>query len=151
MRAVVISPRGESAPRNTWTIAYVEKYTPELKVQMEMARASGGSPPMGRTAAQAHRLVKRIADKDWVPLVSPEGEKIDPRLIRAMRGAEDKTGHTYGFVMLKGRITAAKTKRGQRFIIAQSFSSSTAGAASERSTSTGMIRVNTMTSLKLEA
>ena len=33
----------------------------------------------------------------------------------------------------------------------QSPSSSTAGAASERSTSTGMIRVKTMTSLKLEA
>lgn len=76
VRAVVISTNAQPANRATWKIAYLEMYSPELKQQMEAAKSAGTSPAMGRTAAQAHRLVKRVADQDWVTLVSPEGERI---------------------------------------------------------------------------
>ena len=48
-------------------------------------------------------------------------------------------------------MTMAKMMREAAASSRQSFSSSTAGAASERSTSTGRISVKTMTSLKLLA
>jgi hypothetical protein len=76
VRAVVISTNATPDDRRTWTIAYLEKYTSELKQQMEQARSTGASPPMGRAAAQAHRLVKRPDDPGWVSVATPEGEAI---------------------------------------------------------------------------
>jgi hypothetical protein len=76
VRAVVISPTGETSDRSSWQISYLEKYSPELKRQMEAAQAGGGPPALGRGAAQAHRFVRRPGDTDWYPLSSPEAEAI---------------------------------------------------------------------------
>lgn len=76
VRAVVVSTNGQPARKNTWRIAYLETYSPELKRQVEAARAAGGSPTFGRSEVQNHRLVKRPTDKDWVSLASPEGEQL---------------------------------------------------------------------------
>lgn len=76
VRAVVISRSGKSEDKASHEIAYLETYSPELKQQMEAAKAAGTSPAMGRTSAQAHRLVKRVKDVDWVSLATPEGERI---------------------------------------------------------------------------
>lgn len=76
VRAVVISTNGTPEDKASRTIAYLEMYSPELKRQMEEAQRTGTSPEMGRALAQAHRFVRRLADKEWFPLNSPEGERI---------------------------------------------------------------------------
>ena len=76
VRAVVISTNGNPRDRKGWKIAYLEMCTPELKKQFESAQASGTPPPMGRGAAQSHRLVRRLTDAQWFSLASDEGEKI---------------------------------------------------------------------------
>lgn len=76
VRAVVISTNGRPEDKRTHRIAYLERYSPELKRQMEAAQASGSSPPMGRAEAQRHRFVRRPADPEWVPMSTPEGEAI---------------------------------------------------------------------------
>lgn len=76
VRAVVVSPTGKPEDKSSWTIAYLETCTPELKSQLDAARASGTAPEIGRTAAQSLRLVRRVAETNWVSLASPEGEQI---------------------------------------------------------------------------
>jgi hypothetical protein len=76
VRAMVISTNGNPADPAGRMIAYLEKYSAELKREMEAARASGGSPAMGRAEAQAHRLVQRPGDSEWYPMSSPEAERI---------------------------------------------------------------------------
>jgi hypothetical protein len=76
VRAVVISTNGNPRDRSARTIAYLETYSPELKRQMETARAAGEAPVMGRGMAQAHRFVRRLQDRQWYPLTSPEAERI---------------------------------------------------------------------------
>lgn len=76
VRAVVISTNGNPRDKSRRVIAYLEKYSPELKQQMEAAQASGQSPLMGRGLAQAHRFVRRLDETRWHALTSPEGEQI---------------------------------------------------------------------------
>lgn len=76
VRAVVISRTGKPGDKSSWTIAYLERYSPELKRQMEVAQAHGTSPLMGRTEAQRHRFVRRPADSEWFALNTPEAEAI---------------------------------------------------------------------------
>ena len=76
VRAVVVSTNGQPQTKSTWRIAYLETYSPVLKQQMDAARAAGTSPQMGRASAQAHRLVKRPTDREWVSLATAEGERI---------------------------------------------------------------------------
>jgi hypothetical protein len=76
VRAVVISTNGHPQDKTTWTIAYLETCSPELKQQLTAARAAGTAPAISRTAAQAQRLVQRPGDAAWVSLSSPEGERI---------------------------------------------------------------------------
>jgi hypothetical protein len=76
VRAVVISTNANPADKKSWKIAYLEKYTPELKRQIEEAKRAGTSPEMGRGAAQAHRLVRRLEQTEWFPMTTPEGEQI---------------------------------------------------------------------------
>lgn len=76
VRAVVISTSGDRADKKARRIAYLEKYSPVLKAQMEQAQKDGSSPEMGRGEAVTHRLVKRLSDPDWVPMSTPEGEHI---------------------------------------------------------------------------
>lgn len=76
VRAVVISTTGRPEDKGSRQIAYLEKYSPELKRQIEVAQAVGSSPPMGRAMAQEHRFVRRLQDTQWYPLSTAEGEKI---------------------------------------------------------------------------
>jgi hypothetical protein len=76
VRAVVISTNGKPEKKSTWTIAYLERYSPELKREMEEAQRTGSSPGMGRALAQTHRFVQRVGDAEWFSLASPEGERI---------------------------------------------------------------------------
>ena len=76
VRAVVVSTNGHPEVRSTWVVAYLETNAPELKEQLEAAKAAGRPPEIGRTAAQGLRLVRRPGDAAWVSLGSPEGERI---------------------------------------------------------------------------
>jgi hypothetical protein len=76
VRAVVVSTNGRPEAKATWRVAYLETNTPELKQDLENARAAGTPPAIGRGAAQQFRLVKRPDDRDWVSLATPEGEQI---------------------------------------------------------------------------
>lgn len=76
VRAVVISTNGNASDKKSWAIAYLEMCSPELKKQFETAQAEGSTPQMGRSAAQSHRLVRRLRDTQWVSLASTEGERI---------------------------------------------------------------------------
>ncbi len=75
-RALVVSTTGRPEDSSSWQVAYVEKYSPELKKDMEAAQKSGEPLAMGRLAAQAHRYVRRLTDQDWHPSNSPEGEEV---------------------------------------------------------------------------
>ncbi len=76
VRAVVVSTNGHPEVRSTWVVAYLETNAPELKEQLEAAKAAGRPPEIGRAAAQGLRLVRRPEDATWVSLASPEGEQI---------------------------------------------------------------------------
>ncbi len=91
VRAIVVSTNGHPRDKSSWTIAYLETYSEELKQQMETARASGGSPTMGRGAASFHRLVKGVSDADWVPMNSPQGEQIVNRWLTLGPGGSAAT------------------------------------------------------------
>lgn len=76
VRALVIATNGKATDKSSWTIAYLEMYSPELKAQMEAAQSTGTSPGMGRGTAQAHRFVRRLSDPEWYSMNTPEAEKI---------------------------------------------------------------------------
>ena len=76
VRAVVISTNGDASDRRSWTVAYLEKYSPELKQQMQQAQQTGSSPAMGRELSLQHRFVRRLQDGHWFPMSSPEAERI---------------------------------------------------------------------------
>jgi hypothetical protein len=76
VRAVVISTNGHATDKYTWRIAYLEKYSPEAKRQLERAQASGSPPELSRTEILAHRFVKRLNDTRWFPMDSAEAEQI---------------------------------------------------------------------------
>lgn len=80
MRAVVISISGDPKDKQNQKIAYLEKYSPELKQQFERMRDSAAGKEaatnIGRGQAQAHIFVRRVNESDWHPANSPEAEKI---------------------------------------------------------------------------
>lgn len=75
-RAVVVSTSGNSADKGSWRVAYLERYSPELKQQIEAAQAGGPPPALGRGSSANHRWVRRTNDLEWVTLGSEEGERI---------------------------------------------------------------------------
>jgi len=75
VRAVVIAPNGNPEDKARRRIAYLEKYTPELKQHLEKVR-DGKAEPLPRGARDSYRLVKRLEDPDWHAVNSSEGEKI---------------------------------------------------------------------------
>ena len=59
-RAVVISTNATPEDKASWKIVYLERYSPELKQQMQSAQAGGAPPGMGRMMAPRFRA-ERIA------------------------------------------------------------------------------------------
>ncbi len=79
VRAIVISDSGDPKDRKRQRIAYLEKYTPQLKAGFEAARQHSADAPANvirREEVPANTLVRRLTDKDWHRMNSPEGEKI---------------------------------------------------------------------------
>ncbi len=83
-KAVVVTFGKNWHDRSKWRIAYLQKYTPDLKKTLEkvmIARAArrvfeGTIPsPLG-AYFQTNTLVKRVDDPDWYPANSDEGRKI---------------------------------------------------------------------------
>ena len=74
VRAVVIS-RGNPDDKSTRTIAYLEKYEPELKKSIADVRA-GKAEPLRSAVRNGYRLVKRVEDAEWHRLDTPEGQAI---------------------------------------------------------------------------
>lgn len=75
-RAVVISTNGRPSDRRTWQVAYLEKFSPELRQRMADAQKSGGALEMGRLESQNHRFVRSLGDTNWYALTAPEAETI---------------------------------------------------------------------------
>ena len=81
VRAVVISTTGDPKDEKHRQIAYLEKYSPETKRLLEevrTARSEGRQPTavVDRSAASSNTWVRRLNDSEWVPLSSPEGERM---------------------------------------------------------------------------
>ena len=94
-KAVVVTFGKDWHDRSKWRIAYLQKYTPELKKALDeliIARAAhrvfDGSVPARQSAYfQSNTLVKRVDDHDWFPANSDEGKKILTEW-RAWHGAD---------------------------------------------------------------
>ncbi len=94
-KAVVVTFGKDWHDRSKWRIAYLEKYTPELKKTLEeviLARAAhrifDGSAPTRQSAYfQTNTFVKRVDENDWHPANSDEGKKILTEW-RSWRGAD---------------------------------------------------------------
>lgn len=84
-RALVISTTGKPDDEASRKIVYLEKFSPELKQQIEAVQKAEEEDPtaplpakgqVDRVASRAHRFVRRLTDSQWYPLNSPEAEKI---------------------------------------------------------------------------
>jgi hypothetical protein len=75
VRAVVICVSGNPAKAANRKVAYLEKYTPELKQSLDLVRA-GKAEPLPRGQRKGYVFVKRAEDNEWSRSDSPEGEKI---------------------------------------------------------------------------
>jgi len=75
VRAVVICVSGNPDDPANRSIAYLEKYAPELKQSIEQARLGKGEP-MKTKDRNGFRLVARPGEDKWYAANSPEGQKI---------------------------------------------------------------------------
>jgi hypothetical protein len=83
-RAVVVGFTGYKHDKSRRKIAYLEKYSPELKQALDVviaARAAGhiftGSVPSPQSEYfQSNKLVKRQNDAEWYAVNTSEGQKI---------------------------------------------------------------------------
>lgn len=75
-RAVVVSVTGNPDDKASRRIAYLERYSPEMKAQIEAAQAGGPTPAIGRSEGLAHRWVRRTNDTEWIPMADPRSEEI---------------------------------------------------------------------------
>jgi hypothetical protein len=85
VRAMVFSTTGNPKDKASRKIAYLEKFSPELKQQVEAFRKAEEQDPTAprppkdkadRITSRAHCFVRRLTDSEWYPLNSPEAEKI---------------------------------------------------------------------------
>jgi hypothetical protein len=74
VKAVVIAPTPND--KKNRRIAYLERFSPELKRDMEEARANQTRPLIDRGSQQNFRFVRRAQDSNWYPMNSPEGQRI---------------------------------------------------------------------------
>jgi hypothetical protein len=75
VRAIVICVSGDPAKEANRKIAYLEKYTPELKQSLALVRA-GKAEPLPRGQRKGYVYVKRSEDPDWYRTDTPEGEAV---------------------------------------------------------------------------
>lgn len=80
VRAIVICTNGNPADRAHLAIAYLEKYSPEIKQLFEevrQARLEGRSEEgrINKKDVPPNTLVRRLEDQDWHPLNTPEGRE----------------------------------------------------------------------------
>src|SRR5882762_6767049 len=64
VRAVVVATNGNPKDKASRKIAYLEKYAPEFKQQLEKVR-TGQADPLPRNARNSFRFVKRVDDAEW--------------------------------------------------------------------------------------
>jgi hypothetical protein len=81
VRAIVISRTGNPADMKHREIAYLEKYSPELRekfetIQQEEAAGHASDVVIDRHMLPTMTLVRRLNDTEWHPLSSDEGAKI---------------------------------------------------------------------------
>jgi hypothetical protein len=81
VRAIVVARSGDPSDKKHLDIAYLEEYSPEIKALFEevhRARMEGRSEEdrIDRKEVVANTLVRRLQDKDWQPITSPEGKRI---------------------------------------------------------------------------
>ena len=81
VRAVVVAPAGQCGKEDARESAYLEKFSPLLKRQMEAterAKATGEVVPelLDRSSATAHRFVRRLGDAEWASLRTQLGLEI---------------------------------------------------------------------------
>ncbi len=78
VRAVVISTTGNPRDKKNRKIAYLEKYSPELKAQFEVVQREGAAAqvPLTRESVPANTFVRRLNESQWHTMNTPEGEKI---------------------------------------------------------------------------
>ena len=81
VRAIVISTSGNPADKGRLQIAYLEKYSPEIKQLFEevrQARREGRSEEgrIDRKQVPPNTLVRRLQDAEWHALNTTEGKKI---------------------------------------------------------------------------
>jgi hypothetical protein len=76
VRAVVISTNANPKDKASRKIAYLEKYSPELKMVLEAVRAGKTSAVPSHQERQALIFVRRVNEAEWYTVKSPEGEKI---------------------------------------------------------------------------
>jgi hypothetical protein len=76
VKAVVISTNGNPRDKKAWKIAYLEKYSPEMKREFERAQKEGSSPSVSRAMAQTQKFVKRPEDSQWYPMNTAEASRI---------------------------------------------------------------------------
>ena len=74
VKAVVIAPTADD--KKNRRIAYLERYSPQLKRDMEEARAKQTRPLIDRGSQQNFRFVRRAKDANWYSMNSPEGQRI---------------------------------------------------------------------------
>jgi hypothetical protein len=76
VKAVVISTNGKPRDKASRKIAYLEKYSPDLKQRLEAVQAGKSTQVPPRGTRQAQIYVKRLEDAQWYAVDTAEGEKI---------------------------------------------------------------------------
>lgn len=76
VRAMVISTNGNAQDLSSRRIAYLEKYGPELKKQLEAAQATGAEATPSREERRGQMFVRRLNEAEWHAYNTPEAEAI---------------------------------------------------------------------------
>ena len=81
VRAIVIAPKGQRDDESAHRIAYLEKWSPQLKQHMEAAakaKAAGHAVPnvVDRSQRKFHQFVRRTDSPEWYTMNTDEAAKI---------------------------------------------------------------------------
>ncbi|MFL3665760.1 MAG: hypothetical protein ACJ06V_04165 [Verrucomicrobiota bacterium] len=81
VRAIVIAPKGKRGDKSAHRIAYLEKWSPQLKQHMEAAskaKAAGHTVPniVDRSQRKFHQFIRRKDSSQWYTMNTDEAAKI---------------------------------------------------------------------------